>query len=131
MEKVLENNTVKLLWDFKIQTDRVIEHTKPEILILEKVKEKCVMIDVACPFDTRVKEKVNEKINKYQDLKREIKSVEMQRSGHCTNYHRKSGNCERKIIRLKNLGLEHCFETEKGSGHLKPRFLLKAMLMLT
>ena len=71
-ERVLQNEDVKILWDFSIQTDHKLDHNKPDILILDKRKRECHIIDVACPFDTRVKEKEREKIEKYQDLKREI-----------------------------------------------------------
>ena len=36
---------------------------------------KCYIIDVACPFDTRVSAKEKEKIDKYQDLKRELTRI--------------------------------------------------------
>ena len=55
-ERVLENDDVKLLWDFPIQTDHHIDHNKPDIVIYEKKKRDCWIIDVACPFDTRVEE---------------------------------------------------------------------------
>ena len=71
-ERVLENENVKLLWDFSIQTDHHLEHNKPDILIHEKTSRGCYIIDVACPFDTRVKTKELEKVERYQDLKREI-----------------------------------------------------------
>ena len=72
---MLENQTVKLLWDFPIQTDHVLDHNKPDIVLFEKKTRECVIIDVACPFDTRVKEKAKEKIERYQDLKREIRKL--------------------------------------------------------
>ena len=75
IEKVLENDDVKILWDFKIQTDKVLEHSRPDITIHKKAKKECILVDVACPFDTRVKEKEEEKIAKYQDLKYEIKRI--------------------------------------------------------
>ena len=71
-ERVLENENVKLLWDFSIQTDHHLEHNKPDILIHEKTNRGCYIIDVACPFDTRVKTKELEKVERYHDLKREI-----------------------------------------------------------
>ena len=74
-ESVLENAGTKILWDFYIQTDKVLEHYKPDIVILDKDRRECVILDVACPFDTRVKEKQLEKIQKYQDLKREISRI--------------------------------------------------------
>ena len=41
-------------------------------MIHEKTSSACYIIDVACPFDTRVKTKELEKVERYQDLKREI-----------------------------------------------------------
>ena len=34
-----------------------------------------MLIDIACPFDTRIDKKEKEKIEAYQDLKREIKRI--------------------------------------------------------
>ena len=65
----------KLLWDFKIQTDNKVEHNKPDIVVLDKIERKCLIIDVACPFDTRVKGKEEEEIENYQELKREFKWI--------------------------------------------------------
>ena len=65
----------KLLWDFKIQTDNKVEHNKPDIVVLDKTERKCMIIDVTCPFDIRVKDKEKEKIENYQDLKRELKRI--------------------------------------------------------
>ena len=39
------------------------------------MERKCLIIDVACLFDTRVKDKEKEKIENYQDLKRELKRI--------------------------------------------------------
>ena len=52
-----ESTNNKLPWDFKIQTDNEIEHNKPDIVVLGKTKRKCLVIDVACPFDIRLKDK--------------------------------------------------------------------------
>ena len=66
----------KLLWDLiKIQTDNKIEHNNPDIMVLDKKERKWLIIDVACPPDTRVKDKVKENVENYQDLKRELKPV--------------------------------------------------------
>ena len=54
---MLENDQVKVLWDFKIQTDLHLDHNRPDIFVLEKNERVCYIIDVACPFDMRVLEK--------------------------------------------------------------------------
>ena len=51
----------KLLWDFKIQNDNKIEHN-PDIMVLDKIERKWLIIDVACPSDTRVKDKEKENV---------------------------------------------------------------------
>ena len=70
--RVLENDEVKVLWDFPIQTDEKLEHNRPDIAIVKKKKRTCMLIDVACPFDTRIERKEKEKIEVYTDLKYEI-----------------------------------------------------------
>ena len=66
----------KLLWDFfKIQTDNKVEQNKHDIVNVEEIKRKYLIIDVARPFDTRVKGKEKEEIENYQELKREFKSI--------------------------------------------------------
>ena len=74
-QPVLESEAVKLLCDFTIQTDHRIEYNKPDIVVLDKQSRSCLVIDVACPFDTRVKNKEQEKVENYQDLKQEIGRV--------------------------------------------------------
>ena len=48
---VMENDKAKILWDFMIQCDKMIEHRKPDIVLVDKVQQKCLIIDVACPGD--------------------------------------------------------------------------------
>lgn len=72
---VIENEDVKMLWDMKIQTDTKIEHSKHDIVVFEKKSRKCYLVDVACPFDTRIAEKEREKIERYDDLRREVKRM--------------------------------------------------------
>ena len=71
-KKVLENEGVKLLGDFSIQTEAKINHNKLDILLVDKKKKTCFIIDVACPFDTRIGKKEREKVEYYTDLKYEI-----------------------------------------------------------
>ena len=71
-EGVVENAHVKLIWDMNIQCDNVIEARRPDLLLIDKQGNTCIIIDIAVPGDNRVHEKEIEKIEKYQDLKREI-----------------------------------------------------------
>ena len=70
---VLENATHKLLWDFNIQTDHLIPARRPDLIIINKIKRTCKIIDFAVPADHRIKLKESEKKDKYLDLARELK----------------------------------------------------------
>ena len=70
-----DSEKYKLLWDFKYQTDQRMDHNKPDVVLLNKEEKSCLIIDVACPFDTRVFSKEKEKIENYYDLKHEIKHM--------------------------------------------------------
>ena len=67
-----ENEGVKLLWDMNIQCDNVIEARRPDIVIIDKKEKSCIIVDIAVPADGRVHEKEREKVEEYQDLRREI-----------------------------------------------------------
>ena len=71
-EGTAENEDVKLLWDINIQCDNVIEARRPDIVVIDKKEKSCIIVDIAVPADGRVHEKEREKVEKYQDLRREI-----------------------------------------------------------
>ena len=64
-----------MLRDFRIQTDHQIEHNRPDVAVLDKIERSCYVIDIACSFDTRVLANELEKMEKYQELKREIGKI--------------------------------------------------------
>ena len=74
-EKVLDSKECKILWDFPIQTDKTLEHNRPDITVIEKNNKRCLIIDPSCPFDTRIEGKEEEKCDNYCDLKYEIARI--------------------------------------------------------
>ena len=52
---VLENNTHKLLWDFDIQTDHQISARRPDLIVIDKKKRTCKIVDFAVPADKQNK----------------------------------------------------------------------------
>ena len=70
-ESVLEIEDYKILWDFSIQTDHVIETRRPDLVVVVKKERSCKIIDFAVPGDSRIEEKEKDKIEKYQNLGRE------------------------------------------------------------
>ena len=59
VQKVSENDEVKILWDFQIQTKRHLEHNTSDILVIEW--RNVQIIDIAIPGDARVENKELEK----------------------------------------------------------------------
>ena len=57
---VLENDTHKLLWDFDIKTDHLISARRPDLIIINKEKKICKIVDFAVPVDDKIKVKERE-----------------------------------------------------------------------
>ena len=52
-----ESEDYKILWDFSIQTDHIIEARRPDLVVVDKKERICKIIDFAVPGDSRVEEK--------------------------------------------------------------------------
>ena len=75
-ENVLVSEDHKILWDFIIQTDHVIEAEGPDLVVVDKKRRTCKIIDFAFPPDSMVEVKEREKmIEKYQDLRRQLQKI--------------------------------------------------------
>ena len=118
-QPVYECTKNKLLWDLKIQTDNKIEHNKADIMVLDKIERKWLIIDVACPSDARVKDK------------RERKSSELPRpqAGVETNLAIAQCNCGAS----HNWCIRNCLErhrkvVSKDWCHIQIRSIAESML---
>ena len=72
---VLENDTHKRLWDFDIQMDHLLSARRPDLIVINKKKRTCKIVDFAVPADHRIKLKESEKKGKYLNLARELKKL--------------------------------------------------------
>ena len=55
-----------------MQCDHLMEARRPDIVVVEKENNKAIIMEIASPWDHRVYQKEGEKIEKHQELKREI-----------------------------------------------------------
>ena len=72
-DSVLENEDYKILWDFSIQIDHVIEARRPDLVVVDK-ERSCKIIDFAVLGDSMIEE-VKDKIGNikiWEDLGREL-----------------------------------------------------------
>ena len=74
-EPLLENENVKILWNFPVQTDRRVAHNKPDILMVNKKEREISIIDIAVPNDSNISRKRYEKITNYADLAIELRQL--------------------------------------------------------
>ena len=63
-----------------IQCYHVIKPRVPDMILLNKVGRKCIIIDIAVPDDSRANNKESKKVNKYQDLNGEVNKIWSMRS---------------------------------------------------
>ena len=73
VEKVIQKDDVKILWDFKVQTDKHLTHNILDITVVEK--KQVWLFDVAIPGGNKIQQKEVEKIMKYQDLMIEVERL--------------------------------------------------------
>ena len=67
--------THKLLWDFNIQTDHLIPARRRDLIIINKKKRICKIVDFTALADHIINLKERAKKDKYFDLARELKRL--------------------------------------------------------
>ena len=70
-----QGSKVNILWNQQVQTDRTIHNNKPDIVVRDNEKGKCMFIDVVISGDRNVIKKEAEKILKYKNLTIEIQRM--------------------------------------------------------
>ena len=51
---VIENDVIKVLWDFDIQTDKRVTSNRPDIITVDKKKKSLKLTDVSIPNDMNI-----------------------------------------------------------------------------
>ena len=51
---VTENKKFKILWEFIVQTDHIIEARRPDMMIIDQENKLCLIVDFAEPSDQRI-----------------------------------------------------------------------------
>ena len=72
---VTENDSVTILWDMPIHTDRTIAANRLDIVLKNKKDKTCLLIDMTTPLDTNTLVKTTEKLTKYKDLEIEVERM--------------------------------------------------------
>ena len=70
---MLENENVKMSWDFEYNMSKASTAKRPDVTIEYKVRKVIHLVDMACPSEKSVLERNKEKIQKYQKLAFEVR----------------------------------------------------------
>ena len=82
----MENGKCKILWDFTVQTDHEIYGRKPDVTVVQQVKNFYQMIDFACPYNGRIDTKELEKKRTLPRFGTRVeKDMEIERQGYTTS----------------------------------------------
>ena len=123
-KSIEENEEVKLLWDFTIQTNREIHHRRPDIVIQKKKTMETIIVDIAVPG-----EEETEKYEKYQDLAREIKRIWKSRTKVVPVVVGTLGSVSKKLAgHLEQLGIKDRTRTMQKSALLGSAHILRKVL---
>ena len=69
---ITENEEMKILWDFTIQTDHEMNHRRPDITVHDNNNRVLIMRYLATATLKAKREREREKQEKYQDLKKKV-----------------------------------------------------------
>ena len=73
---VTKKDSVTILWDVPIDTDRTVTANRSDIVLKNKKDKTCLRIDMtSIPLDTKTSIRTTEKLNKYKDLEIEVKRL--------------------------------------------------------
>lgn len=68
-----ENERVIVYWNAKVQSIEYTDHNKPDMLIIDKKKKEVIITEMSCPWDKNINRKTEEKNNKYQVIRQELR----------------------------------------------------------
>jgi len=72
-QPVIQNDSIKILWNFTVQTK--VHVLVPDIICVDFIKKHAFLIDIAIQGDSHIPQKINEKYQRYTDLKIEAQKM--------------------------------------------------------
>ena len=71
-EYVIKHNQYEYWWNLSVKTVTKIPHNKPDLIIWNQEKLVCSVVEFSCPSDVNITKKVDEKLNTYGPLIRNL-----------------------------------------------------------
>ena len=70
-----EDGGTEIWWDRAVETTTKLEHNRPDVVVVDRVRKRWVIVDFSVPWDKNVWGRENEKVEKYSPLAREVRRV--------------------------------------------------------
>jgi len=67
-QTVIENELFEILWDFTVETDHVIEARRPDMIVVDKMNNKCTISTLQYPMLAQLKTKKRKKLKNNKTL---------------------------------------------------------------
>ena len=65
----------EIWWDKPVNTSKRLDHNRPDVILIDRDRKYWTIIDFSVPNDKNVEDKVNEKLNNYEELAKEIRKI--------------------------------------------------------
>ena len=75
IQEVYSDDEIELWWDTKLKTGYNVQHNKPDIVLWQKKKKKCFIIDIKVGLDTNIDKNINLTHDLYFLLSAELKRL--------------------------------------------------------
>ena len=73
--RVSEDLKKEIWWDRKVETSVKMDCIRPDVVLIDREKGECVIVDFSVPWDKNVQVKEQEKIDKYVPLAKDLTKV--------------------------------------------------------
>ena len=71
--EVFETDRRKIYWDFEFNLRKTEKARRPDLVLEDKERKELYVVDMACPSERNITEKIVEKLRKYQQLAFELR----------------------------------------------------------
>ena len=75
--RVSQDGNYEIWWDRSVNTTQKMEHNRPDVVVIDRVKHVWWIVDFSVPWDANVERKEDEKILNYSPLAKEIRKIHM------------------------------------------------------
>ena len=121
----------EIWWDKPVNTSKRLDHNRPDLIVIDRVKRYWTIIDFSVPNDKNVRSKEDEKVTNYSELAKEIRKIHHVKTKIVPIVIGSLGAVTERIEKnLKYLEIAHCFLCLQVTAVLGTAIILRNTLNL-